>query len=222
MKTPDVGPSDDAPLDEGQQSDLAEIGPGLTVEIIEKALRRAQAAADYTTRNDASTAEGLTKWLTQVRSLREDLSKVGWGRADGWNIPQIWSPDGSTAIVVRGGNAFTGTFDGEARTSRPIGKRLRALLQPEAHQGDLFEVPVLDIRRPDVYLLLSYHFVDARRGIDEIRFELSLVDEVSKKGQVTRWRDRIVFRAIDLTHEPQPGRHDDDQSDGFEVRRKNA
>jgi hypothetical protein len=202
---------------------LAEIGPGLTLALIDKAIRRGQAAADLTTRSNSRMSRSFAFWDTWVRNVRDDLLPSKWERRDSDNIPQIWTPDGTKAMVFRRGNHRTGTGRRDVLTARKIGRKLKDLIQPVTFQGDLF-IPPKVIRRPDVYLFLAYHYVDLDQDIDEIRTEISLPEWITDKGHVAKWKHQIPLPAINLHHNPPTGRGNATEEPGedFDIRRREA
>jgi hypothetical protein len=80
---------------EGEAVDrLAELG--LTVELIERVVRRADAEASICTALDPPIMEGLTRWGRTNRFLREELLPVGWRFDNPRNLPRTIHPGASS------------------------------------------------------------------------------------------------------------------------------
>ena len=88
---------------------LAELG--LTVELIERVVRRADAEASMCTALDPPIMEGLTRWGRMNRFLREELIPVGWRFDNPRNLPRTIHPSGEFAIVATTGDELTGLAD---------------------------------------------------------------------------------------------------------------
>jgi hypothetical protein len=56
---------------------LAELG--LSVDLVERVVRQADAEASFCTPLDPPIMEGLTRWARTNRFLREELIPLGWG-----------------------------------------------------------------------------------------------------------------------------------------------
>ena len=88
---------------------LAELG--LSVEIIERVVRRADAEASMCTALDPPIMEGLTRWGRMNRFLREELIPAGWSFDNPRNLPRTIHPSGEFAIVATTGDELTGLAD---------------------------------------------------------------------------------------------------------------
>ena len=85
---------------------LAELG--LTIELIELVVRRADAEASMCTALDPPIMEGLTRWGRMNRFLREELIPAGWRFDNPRNLPRTIHPSGEFAIVATTGDELTG------------------------------------------------------------------------------------------------------------------
>ena len=85
---------------------LAELG--LTIELIERVVRRADAEASMCTALDPPIMEGLTRWGRMNRFLREELIPAGWRFDNPRNLPRTIHPSGEFAIVATTGDELTG------------------------------------------------------------------------------------------------------------------
>jgi hypothetical protein len=95
--------------------ELAELG--LTVEIIERVVRRADAEASMCTALDPPIMEGLTRWARTTRFLREELIPRGWRFDNPRSLPRTIHPSGEFAIVASTGDELTGLLHAFPRRS---------------------------------------------------------------------------------------------------------
>ena len=80
---------------------LAELG--LSVDLVERVVRRADAEASFCTPLDPPIMEGLTRWGRTNRFLREELIPPGWSFDNPRNLPRTIHPSGEFAIVATTG-----------------------------------------------------------------------------------------------------------------------
>ncbi len=85
---------------------LAELG--LSIDLVERVVRRADAEAAFCTPFDPPIMEGLTRWARTNRFLREELVPLGWGFDNPRNLPRTIHPGGQFAIVAITGDDVTG------------------------------------------------------------------------------------------------------------------
>lgn len=185
-------------LVEGEAVDrLAELG--LTVELIERVIRRADAEAATCTRLDPPILEGLTRWGRTTRFLREELIPAGWSFDNPRNLARTIHPSGEFAIVATSGDELTGVAGQLGQTDlRPATKypkgyaTVRAIEDNEQLTLEFvdFELPA-DARTADAGALLTwlllFHVDD-----DGFRVELSLPDAIVD-GRITSWAERIIL-----------------------------
>ncbi len=174
---------------------LAEFG--LTAELVERVVRRADAEASMCTALDPPIMEGLTRWGRTNRFLREELIPVGWSFDNPRNLPRTIHPSGEFAIVATTGDELTGLAEllpatkyakGYA-TARAVGINEQLALD----FGDL-DLGLDDDRaagaRDAATWLLLFH-VDE----DGFRAELSLPNAIVD-GRITGWAERIILPAF--------------------------
>lgn len=171
---------------------LAELGPGLTVEVIHDALRYGEASANSCTANDPPILSGFLRWARTLRGLRDRLAAHGWRRGILLGMPTVVSPDGKVAIAVSTGDEGTGT-EADARTK--YRKGAAAISAIETNQlmfgGEGFDSPS-DEEHNEVAApadRATYYLLFVKVG-DEIRAFTSV-------GHGRRWEDRGP-------HEPPP------------------
>jgi len=169
---------------------LAELDLG--VDLIERAVRRADAEARMCTPLDPPIMEGLTRWGRTTRFLREELVLDGWEIDNPRNLARTIHPDREFAVVATSGDAATGRADRSPTTRYAKGY---ATAQAVAVNGqltlDLDLVGMLWAGPPGndllTWFLLSY-------ADDEgLWCELSLPDAIDGSGQISNWHERILL-----------------------------
>lgn len=170
---------------------LAELG--LTVEIIERVVRRADAEASMCTALDPPIIEGLTRWARTTRFLREELIPRGWRFDNPRNLSRTIHPGGEFAIVASTGDELTGLLDALPATKYLKGEAtVRAVEINEQLALDFgdFDPGEGDDAGEILTWLLMYHASE-----DEFRVELSLPDAIAD-GRITSWAERIILPAF--------------------------
>lgn len=193
---------------------LAELG--LTVDIVERAILRAEAEAATCTAFDPPMMAGFIRYGRTVRFLREELVPQGWHYDSPRNFCRTISPDREFAIVSTSGDAATGHPELTPTTKYPKGY---ATAQAVDTNGQLrFDFDDLVIEEPlsgDNHL--ATWFLLYQIDGDVIRAEISLPSAMDG-GSISEWEERIILPDISLNAEPgaeRPGDDDDDddQSD---------
>lgn len=180
-------------LVEGDAVDrLAELG--LSAEIVERVVRRADAEASTCTALDPPIMAGLTRWGRTNRYLREELVPAGWGFDNPRNLPRTIHPSGDFAIVATTGDELTGIAD-----LLPTTKYAKGYATAQA--VEINEQLALDFGDFDIGTgagqgadagdlrtwLMLFHV-----GEDGFRVELSLPDAIVD-GRITSWAERIIL-----------------------------
>ena len=199
---------------------LAELG--LTVEIIERIVRRADAEASMCNSLDPPIIEGLTRWARTTRFLREELIPLGWRFDNPRNLSRTIHPSGEFAIVASTGDELTALLDALPATKYLKGEAtVRAVEMNEQLALDFpdFDVSQRDGAREILTWFLLYHASD-----EEFRVELSWPNEIVA-GRITGWAERIILPAFprdqDRLAEPvTPAGDDSDESVVVEVTRR--
>jgi hypothetical protein len=199
---------------------LAELG--LTVEIIERVVRRADAEASMCTALDPPIMEGMTRWARTTRFLREELIPQGWRFDNPRNLARTIHPSGEFAIVTSTGDDLTGLLDVLPATKYlKGGATVRAVEINEQLALDFGDFDLNDGNNSREILtwLLMYHTSE-----DEFRVELSLPDAIVD-GRITSWAERIILPAFPrdedrLTGPVTPAGDDSDESVVVEVTRR--
>jgi hypothetical protein len=183
-------------LDGDQAVDrLADLG--LTAEIVDFALRGADAEARLYTPLDPPNMAGMARYARTVRLLRERLLPLGWTYDNPRNLARTVSPDRRVAIIATLGDAATGVahvppstqYQKGIATVEAVSRNFVQLTLP-IDLGD--EDPVTDDDLGTTTWILLYHLTDA-----EIRAELSLPDS-TVDGYIDTWVERIILPSVPL------------------------
>ena len=179
-------------VEDGAVDRLTELG--LSVEIVERVVRRADAEASICTALDPPIMEGLTRWGRTNRYLREELVPADWRYDNPSNLPRTIHPSGDFAIVATTGDERTGLVELVPTTKYPKGyATVQAVGINEQLTLDLgdFDLDPDDGRTVDAGDLrtwfLLFHVDD-----DGFRVELSLPDSIAD-GWITSWAERIIL-----------------------------
>ncbi len=197
---------------------LSQFGIGL--DVLERAVVAGAMAADTCTPYDPPGFRGYTNWGVCVRSLRHDLHSLGWTLRDRWNMPQMISADGSTAVTAVTGDEATGQETGTPHTKNPRGSVMRDAILRNIKMPYLFE----DMERERVELekeleevtwILLFH-----RAGDRIHYELSRPAAWDDQGRVSDWTERILFAPIGPVDRPTISTPEQEPAIAIEVARK--
>jgi hypothetical protein len=178
---------------------LAELG--LKAEIIEFALRGADAEARTYTLLDPPNMPGMARYSRTVRLLREQLVPLGWTFDNPRNLARTVSPDRRVAIIATLGDAATGVphvmpstrYEKGLATIEAVSRNFLQLTLP-IDLGD--DQPVEPDDEGTTTWILLYTVTDT-----EIRAELSLPDSMVE-GYIDTWMERLILAPIPL--EPAP------------------
>lgn len=182
---------------------LAELG--LKAEILEFAMRGADAEARTHTELDPPNMQGMARYSRTVRLLREQLVPLGWSYDNPRNLARTVSPDRRVALIATLGDAATGHPD-----VTPSTRYEKGIATAEAITRNFVQLSLpidLDDEEPldgedagTTTWVLLYHVADT-----EIRAELSLPDSMVE-GYIDTWLERIILPAVPLESTvPVPG-----------------
>ena len=196
---------------------LAELG--LTVPMVERVVRRAEAEVATCTPLDPSIMPGLTRWGRTTRFLREELIPLGWTYDNPRNLPRTIYPARTHAIVATAGDELTGVAELPPATKYPKGYATQLAVEVNEQLtldfGD-FDLSAADGSSPASGGILTW-FLLFRVCEDGFQVELSLPDQI-EGGRITSWAERIILPLFPLM--PQPpleGRRDEDGPDDIVV-----
>jgi hypothetical protein len=172
---------------------LAELG--LTAEVLEFALRGADAEARTYTELDPPNMQGMARYSRTVRLLREQLVPLGWSYDNPRNLARTVRSDRRVALIATLGDAATGCpevppstrYEKGIATAEAITRNFVQLSLPI----DLDDEPVEEDFGTATWVLL-YHVTDT-----EIRAELSLPDSMVD-GYIDTWLERVILPPIPL------------------------
>lgn len=199
---------------------------GLTIEIVERVVRRADAEASMCTPLDPPIMEGLVRWGRTSRFLREELIPAGWHFDNPRLLPRTIHPSGEFAIVATTGDELTGLADLLPTTKYSKGyatvQAVEINEQLTLDFGD-FDLGTPDGQTRDASGLLTWFMLF---HLDEagFRVELSLPDAIVD-GRITSWAERIILPVFPrdddrLAALPAPGGEDQDEGVVVEVTRR--
>jgi hypothetical protein len=167
----------------------------LNVELVERAVRRAEAEASTCTPLDPPLMQGLIRWGRVTRFLREELVVLGWRFDNPRNVARTIHPSGQFAIVAAHGDESTGRLAQLPSTKHAKGD---ATSQAVGVNGQLmFDLGVAtfgvhreagSITLDDMLTWLLLFYVND----EEFRVELSLPAAIID-GQITAWAERIIM-----------------------------
>jgi hypothetical protein len=162
---------------------------GLTVSIIERVVRRADAEASTCTEFDPPIMEGLTRWARTNRYLREELVPLGWDYDNPRNLARTIHPDGQFAIVAATGDELTGLAGMLPTTKHAKGDATIHAVHANFEQLTLFELGGSLDDNGDGLLtwFLLFHSEE-----HEFRAEVSLPNQIIE-GRITGWAERIIL-----------------------------
>jgi hypothetical protein len=175
---------------------LAELG--LSVEILEFALRGADAEARSYTPLDPPNMQGMARYSRTVRLLRERLIPLGWSYDNPRNLARTVSPDRRVAVIATLGDGATGVphalpstrYEKGLATVEAVGRNFLQLSLP-IDVGDVEAEGPFEDDGTATWILL-YNVTDT-----EIRAELSLPDSMVE-GYIDTWVERLVLPPIPL------------------------
>jgi hypothetical protein len=171
---------------------LAELG--LTIELIERVVRRADAEASICTALDPPIMEGLTRWGRMNRFLREELIPAGWRFDNPRNLPRTIHPSGEFAIVATTGDELTGLagllpatkyLKGDA-TVQAIAVNEQLTLDFGDFAPGPDDVPVGGSGEMLTWFMMFHTEEEA------FRVELSLPNAITD-GRISSWAERIIL-----------------------------
>jgi hypothetical protein len=180
--------------DEGHAADrLADLG--LKPEILDLALRGADAEARTYTALDPPNMQGMARFSRTVRLLREQLVPLGWSFDNPRNLARTIDPERRVAIIATLGDPGTGDpaaipstkYEKGLATAEAINRNFLQLTLP-IDLGD--ELPFDNDDEGTTTCVLLYHVTDT-----EIRAELSLPDSMVD-GHIDTWLERIILPPV--------------------------
>jgi len=186
------------PVIEGDQigDRLAELG--LKAEILDFALRGADAEARSYTALDPPNMAGMARFARTVRLLREQLVPLGWTFDNPRNLARTVSPDARVAIITTLGDAATGVphvppstrYEKGIATVEAVNRNFLQLTLPIEIED--FVSGDDDGDGETTTWVLLYNVTET-----EIRAELSLPDSMVD-GFIDTWLERIILPSMPL------------------------
>jgi hypothetical protein len=165
---------------------------GLAVAPLVTAVNRGHLAAISRTANDAPNAAGFYQWNETLRTLREELTVLGFTRSNIRGYATALRGDKRMAIAVSSGDEGTGIARATPSTKQVKGPCTVAAVSSNAAQLELFPGLILMSPPPDVECL-TWILLFSAAAVTELRAELSLPVTMDEGGQIRAWRERIIL-----------------------------
>jgi hypothetical protein len=189
------------PVFDGDQATDRLTELGLKAEILEFALKGADAEARAYTQLDPPNMQGMARYSRTVRLLREQLVPLGWSYDNPRNLARTVSPDRRVAIIATLGDAATGVphvppstrYEKGLATVEAVTRNFLQLSLPfELGDGEPFDGGA----EGTTTWVLLYHVTN-----DEIRAELSLPDSMVD-GYIDTWIERVILPSVPIDATP--------------------
>lgn len=182
---------------------------GLKNEWLQEIGKRALAAYNQTTANDAASAAGSYAYFAAVRGTRDILRPQGWEPDVRHNLELTENSESNISIIVSSGDKYTGIESGTPKTKNTKGNQTHKIVSFNANQ---YRLPTMEYKVKNISLqktwILLYH-VDMKRK--EMRIELSLPIKIDIDDlRVSEWHQRIIVPSIDFRNTPSI--HNDDET----------
>lgn len=186
---------------EADQVDAALQTMGLKQAVLRDAAEYGMRHALQCTNHDPKNLPGIIAWGKSIRFLRDRLVPEGWEPNGASNYATVVKGDKSLAIAAASGDAFTGkhgpNMNPSTRSPKGPVTQDRISVNQQLHFEDIAASfpPAKQITGLATWLLL--YFWDEEH--EEIRVELSLPEEMTEAGYVTRWKRRVILEAVPLS-----------------------
>jgi hypothetical protein len=167
---------------------------GLSVEILEEAIKRGESSRNRATPHHPPSWGGISAWADTTAALRDLIVPMGGTKDDTKNFSRVVLPDGENAIAVMAGDAGTGVED---QIPQPRYHRGAAAQDAVARsQLSLFAEELPERKGPRLWFLL------VRRLQGAVRVELSRPASITEEGLVGTWETRIILPTISVDPTP--------------------
>jgi hypothetical protein len=175
-----------------REAQFREIGPGLTEELLRKAVKTGHEDSLNCTAFNSRGGAGFRRWDTAVAVVREGLRKAGWELDDTGNLPTAVSPCGKWEVAVSSADSQTGRPGKDPKTARPKGAETQARVHSNqmslADVDETFPRIVKKKIETDCVTCMLLYFVDE---IDnEVRMEFSIPKGFDAQGRVSSFAKR--------------------------------
>ncbi len=171
---------------------LGEVGPGLSQDVIHRALEAGQHAARLTRPAHPRNYAGLTATAEATAVLREELAPDGWTHFYKDGINGALSPDETVMLMFVPGDRMTGDPERNPRSKR---RGPRGLELVESNQLELF----LEAKRGAGERIVTWYILNRHdRGQGVIHIEVSLPRSYDTEKRVCEWGQRFVIEPLTL------------------------
>ncbi len=188
-------------------------GLGLTVELIERSILRAEAEAATCTDFDPPTMAGFTRYGRTVRFLREELVPQGWDYDNPRNLCRTIHPSREFCIVSTSGDEGTGDPMLTPSTKNPKGYATELAVDTNGQLTfDFGDVDSIEESATKDDQIATWFLLYRVTG-DEIKAELSLPSGF-EGNYIVDWRERIILPTFTIAPEV-PTKKPGDDGDGM-------
>ncbi len=164
---------------------------GLTVDIIERAIRRAEAEAATCTAFDPPIMAGFLRYGRTIRFLREDLVPKGWDYDSPRNFCRTIHPSRQFAVVASSGDEATGNARLTPTTKYAKGYSTACAVDTNGQLAFDFGDLGNEAELPDSEQLATW-FLLYHATAEEIQAEVSLPSAMVG-GKISDWLERIIL-----------------------------
>lgn len=167
---------------------------GLDLDKMLEVVRRGESARADATLNDPDNAAMIDAYRYRVRALRDLFGPEHWRRFKENGLELLVKADGQTAVMTKGGDEAVGLASGHPQPKSEIGDGAAATITGTLPLFGVEWLQAQDQVRPEareIWMLLV-HATPAT-----VRAELSLGSELSERGRVARWFERIILPELD-------------------------
>ncbi|MGU3500874.1 hypothetical protein [Mycobacterium sp. C31M] len=185
---------------------------GLSVEIIQRSILRAEAEAATCTEFDPPTMAGFTRYGRTVRFLREELVPLGWDYDNPRNLCRTINPSREFAIVSTSGDEATGDPDLTPSTKNPKGAATELAVDVNDQLAfDFGDSNPVQETEPEVDQLATWFLLYTVTDT-EIKVELSLPSGF-EGNYIVDWRERIILPPFTIEAVVPAKKRGDDEDD---------
>lgn len=169
---------------------------GVTADLLTDALREGDRLARRTSTYDPPILEGLLRWASSTRLLREALVPLGWTFDNPRNLARTIAPRHDIAIVVTTGDDGVGDPNREPGTRHAKGSATEwAIIGGQlTFGGPSHDQPGLPFAELVSGPMQTWFLLFAVVG-ETLRSELSLPRSY-EDGRLLRWRERIMLPQV--------------------------
>jgi hypothetical protein len=195
---------------------------GLSVELLEQALRQGQVAQDLCTPNHPSNYPGVVAYGETNGALRGALKVEGWIHDNRFGICKIVAPGGEFSITAISGDENTGDELNEPMTKGLRGPKAMEAVIANGRQLTLFPAEaMLELTLTGELPPVMWYLLFNRSSKEILRAELSLPTQIDSNGVIVAWAERIILPEMAIPNGWDTGQQELEGTDiDVDVRRR--